>query len=631
MAEAPYLVVRKLSKRFDDKPLFEDIAFALHPGDKVALVARNGSGKTTLIRVLAGLEPPDSGEIEWARNLRVGYVFQEPPLNPAHSVREAILDSDHPGLQALRAFESAQQTQNSAALEAAFAAMEAHQAWDLQQELQRIMSQLQLDQLSQPVQYLSGGQRRRIGLARALLEAPDLLILDEPTNHLDLDMIEWLEQTLSRSRQTLLMVTHDRYFLEAVCSQILELDQGTLQKYPGNFSVYLEEKAARAVQAERLREAELNLYRQELAWVRKQPRARGTKSRARVEAFGELAERLDDYSPEQSLQLEVQMQRLGGKVLEIEGLSKAFGEQIILKNFSHTFSRGDRIGIIGRNGTGKSTFLNLLAGLEAPDSGQIDWGETIKVAYYRQQGLQLKDQLKAIEVVREVAEYLPLKKGRSISASQLMERFLFNGAAQHRQVGTLSGGEKRRLYLLTLLMGNPNFLILDEPTNDFDIQTLQILESFLMEYPGCLLLVSHDRYLMDKIADHLLVFTGQGEVTYYPGTYSSWWDENQQLQQAEKTASADKKAVGEAPAKAPKTPPKKLSWKEERELESLESRIEDLQAQKSALEAQLAAPENQSLEAIQSLSSQYADVETELLTAESRWLELAEKQEALQT
>lgn len=623
MAETPYLVVRNLSKAFHDQVLFAEISFALHPGDKVALVARNGSGKTTLIRALAGLEPVDQGEIEFNRQIRVGYVFQNPELNPEHSVHQAVMDSQLPALQALQAYENALHDNDETRLQAAFARMEALHAWDLHQEMQRLLSMLQLDGLEQKVAQLSGGQRRRIALARALLEQPDLLILDEPTNHLDLDMIEWLENYLSRSRQTLLMVTHDRYFLEAVCNRILELDGQALSEYPGNFSLYLERKAERAEQTAREREAAVNLYRKELAWVRKQPRARGTKSKARVEAFDELASELSAGGSTQDMQMEIQMQRLGKKILEIEDLGKAFGQRVLFQDFSHVFSRGDRIGIIGRNGTGKSTFLNILAGQEKADSGEFVWGETVKTAYYRQEGLQLKENLRVLELVREVAEYLPLKKGKILTASQLLERFLFEPAAQHRLVSTLSGGEQRRLYLLTLLMRNPNFLILDEPSNDLDIQTIQILEAFLLEYPGCLLVVSHDRYLMDKIVDHLFIFDGQGAIRYYPGSYSDYWLNEQEAAKAN-TSKAEKTV------ERSKSPPRKLSWKEEREMEALERQIETLQARKGELETLLAQPEALDPQALQTQSEQYGQIQDELDAAELRWLELAEKQEALQ-
>lgn len=624
MAEPPYLAVRGLSKRFDEKVLFEDISFSLHPGDKVALVARNGSGKTTLIKALAGLEPADSGDIELSTKIRIGFVYQDPKLNPEHTVRQAVLDSDQPGLQALARYEAAQASHDSAELEQAFAEMERLHAWDLQQELNRALSQLRLDQLPQKAGQLSGGQQRRIALARALLEKPDLLILDEPTNHLDLDMIEWLEGVLSRSQQTLFMVTHDRYFLEAVCSQILELEQGSLYRYSGNFSLYLEQKAARSEHMAREREADQNLYYKELAWVRKQPRARGTKSKARTEAFEELDEKLHAAAEQQSLQMEIQMQRLGTKILEIEHLKKSYGDHCIIQDFSHAFTRGDRIGVIGRNGTGKTTFLNVIAGLEKPDSGMIEWGETVKVAYYRQQGIQLQNEQRVLEVVQDVAEYIPLKKGGTMTASKLLERFLFPGSAQYRYVSSLSGGEKRRLYLLTLIMQNPNFLILDEPTNDLDLQTIQVLEDFLGDFKGCLLVVSHDRYLMDKLVDHLLIFEGQGAMRYYPGTYTDYWQLQQEAGRAAKAEKSAEKAAKSAEVSRPRNAVRKLSYKEQREFSALETEIEKLTAEKDDISAQLASPDNMGAGTLTKLSARFGEVETLLEEKELRWLELAE-------
>lgn len=619
MAEPPYLTVRNLTKRFDATPLFENISFSLHPGDKIALVARNGSGKTTLIRAIAGLEPVEQGDVELSNRIRVGYVFQNPGLDPQQSVREAILTSQDPLLQAIARFEAPGKSPEAEL--AAYAEMDRLHAWDTQQELQRIMSQLRLDRLQQPVGQLSGGQQRRIALARALLEKPDLLILDEPTNHLDLDMIEWLEQLLTRSQQTLFMVTHDRYFLEAVCTGILELEQGQLFRYPGNFEGYLEAKAARSEHQAREREADRNLYFKELAWVRKQPRARGTKSRARVEAFEQLEDKLGQHSDSESLQLEVQMQRLGTKILELSHLHKAFGSQTVLQDFSHVFSRGDRIGIIGRNGTGKSTFLNLITGREAADNGSIVWGETVRPAYFLQQGIQLKQEKRVIEVVQDIAEYIPLKGGKTLTAARLLERFLFSAQAQYRYVSTLSGGEKRRLYLLTLLMSNPNFLILDEPTNDLDLQTIQVLEGFLLEYPGCLLVVSHDRYLMDKLVDHLFVFEGKGLVRYYPGSYSDYWLDQQDAEKAEKAQRAAEKVQQTA---RPRDSVRKLSFKEQREWQELDQIIARLSAEKADLTEQLAQPDALDAGKLQTLSARFGEIEHELETKELRWLELAE-------
>lgn len=624
MALPPYLRLTHLQKSFHDKTLFQDLSFSIHPGDKIALVASNGSGKTTLIKAIAGLEPADGGEIYIASGIRIGYVFQQPQLDTELTVREAIMQADLPAMHALRNYEAAQQANDTEAMTAALDAVEKHNGWDLQQSIQRMMSQLQLDTLTQPVKHLSGGQQRRIDLARALLESPDLLILDEPTNHLDLDMIEWLEQYLAQGNQTLFMVTHDRYFLEAVCSQIFELDRGQLHTYTGNYTDYLTARAQRALEMAKQRETALNTYRKELVWIRKQPRARGTKSKARVEAFDHLLDELDASQPDtQGLEMEVKMQRLGGKILEIEGLSKSLGGKCLFREMEHTFNSGDRIGIIGRNGTGKTTFLNVITGLDTPDTGTVVWGETVKWAYYRQQGMKLKDDQRILDVVKDVAEYLPLKKGKLLSAAQLLERFLFPPETHFKYLSLLSGGEKRRLYLLTLLMTNPNFLILDEPTNDLDMQTIQVLEDFLSEFKGCLLVVSHDRYFMDKLINHLFVFENE-HVRYFPHSYSNYWEEKQKPEVSVSKAS-------EAPRKSEQKKEKsqKLSWKEERELEQLETKIETLQTRLSKLEIELAQSATLDAGELQRLSTAYGECQEALGESEERWLALEEKKEAL--
>lgn len=626
MALPPYLRLTNLQKSYHDKTLFQDLSFSIHPGDKIALVASNGSGKTTLIKAIAGLEPADGGDIYIANGIRIGYVFQQPQLDSELTVREAIMQADLPAMQALRNYEAAQQANDTEALTAALDAVEKHNGWDLQQSIQRIMSQLQLDTLTQPVKHLSGGQQRRIDLARALLESPDLLILDEPTNHLDLDMIEWLEQYLAQGNQTLFMVTHDRYFLEAVCTQIFELDRGNLHTYTGNYTDYLTGRAQRALENAKQRETALNLYRKELVWIRKQPRARGTKSKSRVEAFDHLLEDLEASRPDtQGLEMEVQMQRLGGKILEIEGLSKALGGRCLFRDVEHTFNSGDRIGIIGRNGTGKTTFLNVITGMEQPDTGSVVWGETVKWAYYHQQGMKLKDDQRILDVVKDVAEYLPLKKGKLLSAAQLLERFLFPPESHHKYLSLLSGGEKRRLYLLTLLMTNPNFLILDEPTNDLDMQTIQVLEDFLSEFKGCLLVVSHDRYFMDKLVNHLFLFENE-HIRYFPHSYSHYWE---QQQNPAATTSDTPKVASKSERKKEKS--QKLSWKEERELEQLETQIETLQERLSSLETELANSAGLDAGALQRLSTTYGECQENLSQSEERWLVLEEKKEALST
>ncbi len=620
MTAPPFLRVTELTRAYHDKVLFQDLSFSVHPGDKVALVASNGSGKSTLIRALAGSDPADAGCIEFDPRIRVGYVFQQPRIDPDLSVREAVMQADLPAMKALSAYEKAQSTGQTDALQKALENIEKHDGWTLQQHMQRMMSQLQLDQLTQPVGQLSGGQRRRIDLVRALLESPDLLILDEPTNHLDLDMIEWLEQQLAQSQQTLFMVTHDRYFLEAICNRIFEMDRGDFFAYEGNYSDYLSGRARRALEAAKNRESALNMYRKELVWMRKQPRARGTKSKSRVEAFNTLVDDLKASAPDQSaLEMEIVMQRLGGNILNIDNLSKSLGDKCLFKQVNHTFNKGDRIGIIGRNGTGKSTFLNVITGITPADTGNVEWGETVRWAYYRQQGISLTEDQRILDVVKDVAEYLPLKKGKTLSAAQLLERFLFPPETHFKRVSLLSGGEKRRLYLLTLLMTNPNFLILDEPTNDLDMQTIQVLESFLAEFKGCLLVVSHDRYFMDKLVEHLFVFEDQ-QVKYFPNSYSRYWEEQQQPPPSEE------KPRPQTPRTQKRS--QKLSWKEERELESLETDMEKLQTELKSLEAELNTAEG--VGTLQRLSERYGECQEELELAEIRWLELEEKKESFE-
>jgi ABC transport system ATP-binding/permease protein len=616
-----YLRVDSLSKAYHDKLLFEDIAFSLSKGQRVALVARNGTGKTTLIRILAGEEPADKGRIEWARDIRVGFLSQEPNLNPEHTIRQALYASERPELQAIRVYEEALQSQDNAAIAKAYAEVEKLNAWDFQVKAQQILSQLKIDKLEQPVAVLSGGQKRRIALAQTLLDAPDFLILDEPTNHLDLDMMEWLEQYLTGQAMTLLMVTHDRYFLEAVCDEILELDQGQIFRVSGGFSDYLAQKYARLARESRETEVARNRYRRELVWFRKQPRARGTKARARSDAFLALQDELDSGpAPEAGLSLDILMPRLGGKNLELNNLSKAFGEQVLLKDFNHHFSKGDRIGVVGPNGSGKSTFLNLITGELPLDQGEVVCGETIKLAYYRQQNMAFREDQRVIEVVKEIAEVLPVRGGQ-ITAAQMLERFLFPAPVHWRQVSTLSGGEKRRLYLLTVLLQNPNFLILDEPTNDLDIATIEVLEDFLQDFPGNLLVVSHDRWFMDRLVNHLFVFEGQGQVRYFPGNYTDYWLAQQELEKAQRQLEREEKPIERKPPRENKP---RMSYKQQKEFEGLEKELEVLNQRKAELEQELANPLDLGAGSLQKLSTAFGEIEAEIESKELRWLELAE-------
>ncbi len=616
-----YLRVDSLSKAYHDKILFQDVAFSLSKGQRVALVARNGTGKTTLIRILAGQEPADAGRIEWARGIRVGFLPQEPTLNPAHTVLEALYDSEQPQLQAMRAYEQALLSHDNAAIERSYQRLEQLQAWDYQVKARQILSQLGIDQLAQPVAVLSGGQQRRIALARTLIDAPDFLILDEPTNHLDLEMMEWLEQYLTSQSLTLLMVTHDRYFLEAVCDEILELDGGQLYRSSGGFSDYLAQKYARLAREARETEVARNRYRRELVWFRKQPRARGTKARARSEAFLALQAELESGPPEAALSLDILMPRLGGKILELHHLRKAFAGQVMLADFNHTFSRGDRIGIVGPNGSGKSTFLNLITGSEPLDSGERVFGETVALGYYRQQNLALRDEQRVIDVVREIAEVLPVRGGGQITAAQMLERFLFPAPVHWRQVGTLSGGEKRRLYLLTVLLSNPNFLILDEPTNDLDIATIEVLEDFLQDFGGNLLIVSHDRWFMDRLVNHLFVFSGAGQVQYFPGNYTDYWLAQQEAEKNRRQQERVEKPVERKPPREQKV---RLSYKQQKEFEGLEKTLEQLNQRKAELAQELANPGALGAGSLQRLSTAFGELEADIEVHELRWLELAE-------
>ncbi|PIQ26054.1 ABC transporter [bacterium (Candidatus Blackallbacteria) CG17_big_fil_post_rev_8_21_14_2_50_48_46] len=622
-----YLRVDSLSKAYHDKVLFEDVAFSLSKGQRVALVARNGTGKTTLIRILAGEEPADKGRIEWARDIRVGFLPQEPRLNPEHTILEALYASERPELQAIQAYEKALQTHDSALIQKAYAEVDRLHAWDFQLKAQQILSRLKIDQLSQPVAVLSGGQKRRIALAQTLIDAPDFLILDEPTNHLDLEMMEWLEQYLTAQSMTLLMVTHDRYFLEAVCDEILELDRGQLYRVSGGFSDYLAQKYARLAREERETEVARNRYRRELVWFRKQPRARGTKSRARSEAFLALEEELNAGAPEKALELDILMPRLGTKILELHHLAKAFGPQVLLNDFSHTFSRGDRIGVVGPNGSGKSTFLNLITGEEDLDQGERVLGETVSLGYYRQQNMAFREDQRVIDAVKEIAEVLPVRGGGQITAAQMLERFLFPAPVHWRQISTLSGGEKRRLYLLTVLLSNPNFLILDEPTNDLDIATIEVLEDFLQDFQGNLLVVSHDRWFMDRLVDHLFVFEGRGLVRYFPGNYTDYWLAQQEQEKAQRLQAREEKP---AERKPPRENKPRLSYKQQKEFEGLEQELEKLQQRKAELEQELANPGDLGAGSLQRLSAAFGEIEAEIESKEMRWLELAELAEGNQ-
>ncbi|MBO6881603.1 ABC-F family ATP-binding cassette domain-containing protein [Winogradskyella sp.] len=617
-----YLNVENISKSYGELVLFKNLSFSIHKDQKIAFVAKNGSGKTSILNILSGKDTPDEGQVVVRKGLRLAFLDQEPDLDPKLTIEETIFASDIPVLKIIEAYENAlKNPEDTEAYQLAFEAMDRNNAWEFETQYQQTLSQLKLDDLSIKVSTLSGGQKKRLALAQALLSKPDILILDEPTNHLDLEMIEWLEDYFAKTQQTLFMVTHDRYFLERVCNEIIELDQGQLYTYKGNYSYYLEKKEAR-IENEAIETGKAKqLFKKELDWMRRQPKARTTKSKSRIDDFFEIKSKAHQRRKDHQVQLEINMERLGSKIIEFHNVSKAFKDKKILDGFDYTFKKGERIGIIGKNGTGKSTFLNLLTGSVQADGGKIVLGETVKIGYYTQGGITVKPEQKVIDVIRAYGDYIPLAKGRQISAQQLLERFLFDRKKQYDFVEKLSGGEQKRLYLCTVLIQNPNVLILDEPTNDLDIVTLNVLEDFLMDFPGVLLVVSHDRYFMDKIVDHLFVFRGDGVVDDFPGNYSDFraYDSSQPKQVETVETTDNTKAIKQNEAA-------KLSYNEQKEYKNLESKIRSLELDKKALEAKFNNPEL-SQDEINKLSEELQVIIDTIEEKELRWFELSEKLE----
>jgi ATP-binding cassette subfamily F protein uup len=617
-----YLNVENISKSYGELVLFEDLSFSIHKDQKIAFIAKNGSGKTSILNILSGKDAPDKGQIIVRKGLRLSFLDQEPILDKRLTIEETIFASEIPILKVIESYENAlKNPEDSEAYQLAFEAMDRHNAWEFETQYQQILSQLKLEDLSQKVSSLSGGQKKRLALAQSLLSKPDILILDEPTNHLDLEMIEWLEDYFTKTQQTLFMVTHDRYFLERVCNEIIELDYGKLFTYKGNYSYYLEKKEARiANELVEVSKAK-QLFKKELDWMRRQPKARTTKSKSRIDDFFEIKKKAHQRRKDHEVQLEINMERLGSKIIEFHNVSKAFKDKNILDSFDYTFKKRERIGIIGKNGTGKSTFLNLLTQSLQPDNGKIVLGETVKIGYYTQGGIPVKPNQKVIEVIRQYGDYIPLAKGRQISAQQLLERFLFDRKKQYDFVEKLSGGEQKRLYLCTVLIQNPNVLILDEPTNDLDIVTLNVLENFLLDFPGVLLVVSHDRYFMDKIVDHLFVFRGNAVIEDFPGNYSDFRAYDTSLP---KTANIKAKADTNKVVKENEA--NKLSYNEQKEYKNLESKIRSLELDKTALEGKFNNPEL-SQEDINKLSEDLQTIISLIEEKELRWFELAEKLE----
>lgn len=620
-----YLSVEGIAKAYGEKVLFEDISFGINKDQKIAFVAKNGSGKTSILNIVAGVDTADTGQVVSRKDIDIAYLSQADNLNPDFTIEETIFSTDNKVLSVIKQYEKAvQNPDNVDAFQEAFELMEQHNAWDFETQYTQILSKLKLDNLQLKVGKLSGGQKKRLALAIVLIKKPDLLILDEPTNHLDLEMIEWLEAFFAKEKITLFMVTHDRYFLERVCNEIIELDNGKLYKYKGNYSYYLQNKEERlALEATNLGKAK-SLFKKELDWMRRQPKARTTKSKSRTDDFYEIKEKAHKRRNEHEVQLEINMERLGSKILELHKMYKSFDDKVILNGFDYVFKRGERIGIIGKNGTGKSSFLNMLTGGIELDGGKVTIGETVKFGYYTQNGIVIKPGQKVIDVVKEFGEYIPLSKGRKISAGQLLERFLFDRKKQHDFVAKLSGGEQKRLYLCAILIQNPNFLILDEPTNDLDVVTLNVLENFLLDYPGNLMVVSHDRYFMDKIVDNLFVFRGEGVIDNFPGNYSDFRAyEDSKVKEAREVKNDVKKVV----ATSAKTTKKAvLSFDEKREWGLLEKDIEKLQKKKQVIETKFMNVEF-STDEINDKSKELQEIIETLETKEERWFELSMKME----
>ncbi|MEY8868806.1 ABC-F family ATP-binding cassette domain-containing protein [Meridianimaribacter flavus] len=618
-----YLTVEHISKSYGVLELFSDISFSIHKDQKIAFVAKNGSGKTSILNIISGADSPDSGQVIMRNGLRVSFLSQTPNFGDSKTIEEAIFNADLPILNIISNYEKAlQNPEDTEAYQKAFEQMDIHNAWEFDVQYKQILFQLKLEDIHQSISTLSGGQKKRLALAKVLINTPDLLILDEPTNHLDLEMIEWLEQYFAKAQMTLFMVTHDRYFLERVCNEIIELDHGKLYTYKGNYSYYLEQKEARIASEEVETGKAKQQYKKELEWMRRQPKARTTKSKSRIDDFFDIKSKAHQRRKDHQVQLELNMERLGSKIVELHKVSKAYENKTILNGFDYVFKKGERVGIIGKNGTGKSTFLNMLTKTIAPDSGKVVVGDTVKFGYYTQSGIKIKPEQKVIDVIREFGEYIPLKKGRQISAQQLLERFLFDRKKQYDFVEKLSGGEQKRLYLCTVLIQNPNFLILDEPTNDLDIVTLNVLEDFLLDFPGCLIVVSHDRYFMDKIVDHLFVFNGDGTITDFPGNYTDY-----RVYESSTPPENSPKETTKVTESQKQNEAQKLSYNEQKELKNLESKIRSLELDKKALEAKF-NDTSLSQDKINALSQSLQDIIDEIATKESRWFELSEKLES---
>jgi len=620
-----YLLVENASKSFGDISLFNNITFHVNEGRKVALIAKNGTGKTTLLNILAGKDSFDSGSFYIHKDIKIGYLEQDPQFDPSLTLFQAVYGASGALMETVRNYELALHLHHHKKLEEATARMDFHQAWDLDAKIKQMLGILRLTDEDQLAGTLSGGQIKRLALAVALINEPHLLILDEPTNHLDLDMIEWLEEYLLKSQVTLLMVTHDRYFLDRICNEIIEIDEKSAFSYKGNYAHFLHKRDERLLNKAQITDKAQNLLRTELEWMRRMPKARTTKAKYRIDAFYNLKEQSEYRRNDRQVEINIQTSRLGKKILMLENISKRFDNTVILDNFSYTFSRGEKLGIIGRNGTGKTTFLDIITNQLQPDSGKLDHGETVVYGYYRQQGIDFKPGQRVIDMMREIAEVVSLSDGSQISVIQFLNYFLFTPELQHVPVERLSGGERRRLYLMTVLMRNPNFLILDEPTNDFDIVTLNVLEEYLSKFGGCLIIVSHDRFFMDKLVDHLFIFEGDGAVYDFPGNYSDYRAslKQQEIEERRNDRQIKTQAVETAVKEPDRTIRKKLTFRENKELEQLTAEIEKLEKEKSLLESSLYSG-TLNAEELVSQSHRIGEIISLIDQKTERWMELSE-------
>ena len=619
-----YLTLENVSRSYGEKTLFENVSLMINKGEKVALIAKNGSGKTTLMKVIAGIEPSEgaTSKVLFRKDIRIGFLPQEPEFYEKHNALEAIFDSDMEIVQVVKSYERALLYPDRVKeMQEALSRMDDLKAWDFESKAKEILFKFNITDLEQPISTLSGGQKKRLALAKLLIEEPEFLILDEPTNHLDLDMIEWLEGYLSQQNITLFMVTHDRYFLENICNHILELDRGQLYKYTGGYSDFLEKKALRTENEAVVLDKTKKLYRKELEWMRRMPQARTTKSSAREGRFYDIKENANRKIEKDEIQIEIKGQRLGSKILELHYVSKAYGDLKIVEDFHYKFKKGEKVGVVGKNGVGKSTFIRMLIGEERPDNGKVVQGETVVFGYYSQDGINLQNDKRVLDYITAIAEYIPMDKGRKITAEQLLERFLFSREQQQVYISQLSGGERRRLYLLSILMKNPNFLILDEPTNDLDVITLNILEEWLMEFPGCVLVVTHDRFLLDKLCDHLFIFEGNGQIKDFNGRYMQY---RAMLKEKERFEREQEKPRSDKPDEPQIRTASGLTNKEKNELKRLERDIEALEARKQKIHAAF-AESNISVPDIEKLSKELKAVESEMEEKEMRWMELADK------